>query len=175
MLNHYNPVTISNLKNGAHFYYHGVEWIKLGNEQEGALAITDHTLFKTRFDMWHHCNKFNEAEIFEELNEWIRKHADLNDLRVYTINMMDDRGCKSYGKASCFCGLLTAELKRKYFEEIPNFHCCWWLATPWRANGNEVIVVADGNMDEFDRCYVGNICQAIPTCIFELTTEVKQC
>lgn len=120
----------SKIKDGDHFTYRGIEFIRLGKEQDGILCVTAKIWKTLPFDK-NGYNDFSIASICKALNNEFRPLLDDNDLLTYEMDLTADNGDKSYGHFYVYAGLLSADLYRKYRNYIPNYDRWVWLCTPW--------------------------------------------
>ncbi len=120
----------SKIKDGEHFIYKGIEFIRLGKEQGGILCITAKVWKELPFDK-DGCNNFKKASICKALNNEFRPLLDDNDLLTYQMDLTVDNGDKAYGSLCVHVGLLSADLYRKYRDYIPLFDEWMWTCTAW--------------------------------------------
>ena len=153
------------IKDGEHFTYKGIEFIRLGKEQGGILCITAKIWKTLPFDK-EGCNNFKKASICKVLNNEFRPLLDDNDLITYQMDLTADNGDKAYGSLCVHAGLLSADLYRKYRDYIPSYNDWIWLCTPWYCSGFAICVrcvstggvLGDGN--------AGGAGGVVPACIF---------
>ena len=107
----------SKIKDGERFTYKGIEFVRLGKEQDGILCITAKIWKALLFDK-RGCNNFKKASICKALNTDFRSLLGDNDLLAYEMDLTADNGDKAYGKACVYVGLLSADLYRKYRNYI---------------------------------------------------------
>ena len=153
------------IKNGDHFTYKGIEFIRLGKEQGGILCITAKIWKTLPFDK-DGCNNFKKASVCKALNNEFRPLLDDNDLLTYQMDLTADNGDKAYGSLCVHAGLLSADLYRKYRDYIPSYNDWVWLCTPWYCSGIAYYVRGvgtDGTLSS-DRAYDAN--GVVPACIF---------
>lgn len=153
------------IKDGEHFTYKGIEFIRLGREQGGILCITAKIWKTLPFDK-DGCNNFKKASICKVLNNEFRPLLDDNDLLTYQMDLIADNGDKAYGSLCVHAGLLSADLYRKYRDYIPSYNDWIWLCTPWYCSGfagNVRIVYTDGALNYVNAYYA---CGVVPACIF---------
>lgn len=155
------------IKDGEHFIYNGIEFIRLGKEQGGILCITAEIWKTLPFDI-NGCNNFRRASICKALNNEFRPLLDDNDLLTYQMDLTADNGDKAYGPLCVHAGLLSAELYRKYRDYIPSYNDWVWFCTPWYCSGKADCVRgvhADGMLYN---CYVTQSGGAVvPAVIFK--------
>ena len=89
------------IKDGEHFTYKGIEFIRLGKEQGGILCITAKIWKTLPFDK-DGCNNFKKASICKVLNNEFRPLLDDNDLLTYQMDLTADNGDKAYGYTQDF-------------------------------------------------------------------------
>lgn len=118
-------------KPGEHFTYNEMEFIYLGEEQGGALAIAA-TLLKddVPFDE-DGKNDWRGSTLRKRLNGEDLKSLNRGDLLPFTSDLTADDGLKDYGSAKDYVFLLSCDLYRKYREFIPCHDRCWWTLTPY--------------------------------------------
>lgn len=153
------------IKDGDHFTYKGIEFIRLGKEQGGILCITAKIWKTLPFDK-DGCNNFKKASVCKALNNEFRPLLDDNDLLTYQMDLTADNGDKAYGSLCVHAGLLSADLYRKYRDYIPSYNDWVWLCTPWYCSGgaNYVrCVYTDGTLNGG---YAGYADGVVPACIF---------
>ena len=133
-------VNFNTIKDGEHFTYNGIEFVRLGKEQEGILCITAKIWKSLPFDK-DSCNNFEDSFICNELNngEFITLF-NMQDICIQTVDLTADNGDKSYGKTNVYVGLLSADLYRKYRDYIPSYNDWVWLCTPWYCSGNVDVI-----------------------------------
>lgn len=153
------------IKDGKHFTYNGIEFIRLGKEQGGILCITAKIWKTLPFDK-DGCNNFEKASIFNALNNEFCSLLDDNDLLTYKMDLTADNGDKAYGSLFVHVGLLSADLYRKYRDYIPSYDNWVWLCTPWYCS-DTAISVRNVNTDRTLYCdFAGNAYGVVPACIF---------
>ena len=124
------------IKDGDHFTYKGIEFIRLGKEQGGIFCITAKIWKTLPFDEYSCCNNFKEASICKVLNSEFCPLLDDNDLLTYQMDLTADNGDKTYGSLRVHVGLLSADLYRKYRDYIPSYNDWIWFCTPWYCSNN---------------------------------------
>lgn len=121
---------ITTVKDGARFIYNGVEFIRLGKEQDGILCITAKVWKDIAFDK-DGCNNFKKASVKKLLNGEFLSLLNENDLLPYTMDLTADNGDKAYGTDTAKVGLLSTDLYRKYRDFIPLYPEWMWTCTAW--------------------------------------------
>lgn len=154
------------IKDGEHFTYKGIEFVRLGKEQGGILCVTAKIWKRLAFDK-NGCNNFKKASICKALNNEFRPLLDDNDLLTYKMDLTADNGDKAYGEFCVHIGLLSADLYRKYRDYIPKYDSWVWLSTPWYCSGlaNIVRLVYAGGM--LDGYLASDAYGVVPACIFK--------
>lgn len=153
------------IKDGDHFTYKGIEFVRLGKEQGGILCITAKIWKKLPFDK-DGCNNFKKASICKALDAEFRPLLDDNDLLTYQMDLTADNGDKTYGAFFVHAGLLSADLYRKYRDYIPHYDDWVWLSTPWYCSGCAYFVRyvrTDGVLNFNGANGAGGV---VPACIF---------
>lgn len=153
------------IKDGEHFTYKGIEFIRLGKEQGGILCITAKIWKTLPFDK-EGCNNFKKASICKVLNNEFRPLLDDNDLLTYQMDLTADNGDKAYGSLCVHAGLLSADLYRKYRDYIPSYNDWIWLCTPWYCSGAANSVRGVGTGGALGSSSVYSAHGVVPACIF---------
>lgn len=118
---------------GETFTVADVEFVALGAEQRGLLAVTKEPIGEYPFDE-DGCNDWRQSSIRRFLNEeWVKKF-DKAMLLPFTSDLTADDGMTDYGKCEDFAFLLSDALHRKYRAVLPKYDCWWWHLTPWTCN-----------------------------------------
>ena len=153
------------IKDGEHFTYKGIKFIRLGKEQGGILCITAKIWKKLPFDE-DGCNNFKKASICKVLNNEFRPLLDDNDLLTYQMDLTADNGDKAYDSLCVHVGLLSADLYRKYRDYIPSYDDWAWFCTPWYCS-DTASSVRNVNTNRKLYCdFVRNAYGVVPACIF---------
>lgn len=118
------------IKPGTHFLYYGVEFVALGMEQGGVLAVSAHTWNEIPFDE-DGSNDWRKSSIKDALNGDFLECLDLDDLLPFVSDLTADDGLKNYGTSEDYVFLLSCDLYRKYRENIPRYDASVWTLTPW--------------------------------------------
>lgn len=161
----------SKIKDGEHFMYHGIEFIRLGLEQGGVLCMTAKPIAEEAFDP-NGCNNWAKSRARKKLNTEFLSLMDENDLLPFESDLTADNGDTAYGKCVDKIGILSCDLYRKYRKIVPLFDEWMWTCTPWHcgtpSSGSALgvrLVRSDGLM--YDVSADGAIGLA-PACIFHL-------
>lgn len=123
-------VELLSLNAGQHFLYNDIEFVKLGNEQDGILCITAQIWKKLPFDEGG-SNNFEKSSICKVLHKKFCPLIKFDALQIYTMDLIADNGDDTYGLLCVYAGLLSADLYRKYRDYIPEYDNWVWLCTPW--------------------------------------------
>lgn len=161
----------SKIKDGEHFMYHGIEFIRLGLEQGGVLCMTAKPIAEEAFDP-NGCNNWAKSRARKKLNTEFLSLMDENDLLPFESDLTADNGDTAYGKCVDKIGILSCDLYRKYRKIVPLFDEWMWTCTPWYcgtpSSGHARIVrlvISDGTMGGYGaRGALG----LAPACIFHL-------
>lgn len=161
----------SKIKDGEHFMYHGIEFIRLGLEQGGVLCMTAQPIAEEAFDP-NGCNNWVKSRARENLNTKFLSLMDENDLLPFESDLTADNGDATYGKCVDKIGILSCDLYRKYRKIVPLFDEQMWTCTPWHcgtpnfrcANGVRR-VDSDGTVFNGNASFVHSLA---PACIFHL-------
>ena len=161
----------SKIKDGEHFMYHGIEFVRLGLEQGGVLCMTAKPISEEVFDP-NGCNNWAKSRARKKLNTEFLSLMDENDLLPFESDLTADNGDTAYGKCVDKIGILSCDLYRKYRKIVPLFDEWMWTCTPWHCgtpnSGTARIVrrvYSDGTVDYYS---AGNAVGLAPACIFHL-------
>lgn len=161
----------SKIKDGDHFIYRGIEFIRLGEEQGGILCMTAHVWNETAFDE-NGCNDWRKSSARKLLNSEFLDMLNKDDLLPYHSDLTADNGDTTYGECADYIGLLSCDLYRKYRKFIPLFDEWMWTCTPWYCGtpnsggaGGVRRVGADGSLGGSSAT---NAYGLAPACIFHL-------
>lgn len=155
-------------KPGERFTYNGMEFVVLGEEQGGILAVMAHELGeKMPYDEDNGKNDWRKSTLRKYLNGEFLENFNRGDLLPFVSDLTSDDGMKDYGTSEDFIALLSCDLYRKYREFMPKYNTWVWTITPWSClPGNahyERIVYTDGSLGN----YVANYAYGVaPACIF---------
>lgn len=161
----------SKIKDGDHFTYRGIEFIRLGEEQGGILCMTAQVWNETAFDE-NGCNDWRKSSARKLLNSEFLDMLNKDDLLPYHSDLTADNGDTTYGECADYVGLLSCDLYRKYRKIVPLFNEWMWTCTPWHCDtpnsgGASGVrrVSPDGALDVSGAFYSGGLA---PACIFHL-------
>lgn len=152
---------------GKHFTYNGIEFVALGEEQGGILAIVAEPLEDGMPLDKNNCNDWRKSTLRRYLNEEYIKNFDKADLLPFVSDLTTDSGQKDYGTSEDYIALLSCDLYRKYCEAMPKYDTWVWTLTPWHIfpsdASSERIVDTDGSVS-FSNAYDSS--GVAPACLF---------
>lgn len=90
---------------GEHFNYNGIEFVALGEEQGGLLAVVAHELDKEYAFDKDNCNDWRKSTLRRYLNEEYIKNFDKADLLPLVSDLTTDSGQKDYGTSEDYIAL----------------------------------------------------------------------
>ena len=124
------------IKDGEHFTYKGIEFVRLGEEQGGVLCVTA-KLWKKEiaFDK-DNCNNWAKSSIRKTLNSKFLALLNSDDLLLFESDLIADNGDTAYGKCTDKVGLLSCDLFRKYRKYVPRYDDWAWTCTPWSCDAS---------------------------------------
>lgn len=131
---------LANLKPGAYFFYGGVQWVVLeNNDKIGAtLSIAAEPVFNRAFDAENR-NDWRVSSLRKELNgpffdALIAEGANRAAFLDWESDLTADDGMTDYGTTTDKIALLSDSLYRKYRQYIPLVDDWCWTLTPWTCN-----------------------------------------
>lgn len=161
----------SKIKDGEHFMYHGIEFIRLGLEQGGVLCMTAKPIAEEAFDP-NDCNNWTKSRARKKLNTEFLSLMDENDLLPFESDLTADNGDTAYGKCVDKIGILSCDLYRKYRKIVPLFDEWMWTCTPWHCGtphsgyaDSVRLVLSDGTVGHNNAYGASGLA---PACIFHL-------
>ena len=161
----------SKIKDGEHFMYHGIEFIRLGLEQGGVLCMTAKPIAEEAFDP-NGCNNWAKSRARKKLNTEFLSLMDENDLLPFESDLTADNGDTAYGKCVDKIGILSCDLYRKYRKIVPLFDEWMWTCTPWHcgtpSSGGAPIVRLVGSDGTVNSVTAHTAIGLAPACIFHL-------
>ena len=170
-INNERKPDFSKIKDGDHFTYRGIEFIRLGEEQGGILCMTAQVWNETAFDE-NGCNDWRKSSARKLLNSEFLDMLNKDDLLPYHSDLTADNGDITYGECADYIGLLSCDLYRKYRKIIPLFDEWMWTCTPWYCgtpySGYAYVVrlvVTDGSLNNRNAYDAFGLA---PACIFHL-------
>lgn len=135
---------------GEHFNYNGIEFVALGEEQGGLLAVVAHELDKEHAFDKDNKNDWRKSSLRKFLNEDYIKQLNRGDLLPFVSDLTADDGTTDYGTSEDYIFMLSDNLRRKYRPYLPKYDNWVWSITPYSchpsvANGAR-IVSTDGSL-----------------------------
>lgn len=175
-------LTLKEIKPGAHFFWQGLEFVKLGKEQGGILVVSAKILLKERFDKNEYNNNYKKSTVRKSIEAIKNKFpADNDDLLDYTMDLTADNGDKDCGSyiANKNFGLLTYDSYRKYNGKklMPRWENSWiWLCTPDTGYGTTVRIANDPSNPSVALSYMDAYVSlgVAPACLLKESTLVIQ-
>lgn len=154
-------------KPGDRFTYNGIEFVALGEEQGGILAIVAKRLDeKMPFDKEDR-NNWKGSTLQEHLNGEYLQNFNKGDLLPFVSDLTADDGMTDYGTSEDYIAILSDNLYRKYRAVIPRYDTWVWSITPYsclKCYANvERIVNTGGSVDDNGALYASGVA---PACIF---------
>lgn len=154
-------------KPGEHFNYKGKEFVALGVEQGGLLAVVAHELDEEYAFDEDNKNDWRISSLRKLLNGDYLEEFDKNDLFPFVSDLTADDGTTDYGTSEDYIFLLSDNLRRKYRAYIPKYDNWVWSITPYSClpsyASTERFVYLDGSLNSGHAiCAVG----AAPACLF---------
>lgn len=158
-------IQISELNSGDKFKFSGFDWILLGDEQGGKLAIAEKIIGTYSFDENGH-NDWKKSSPRELLNSEFLEILKKEDLLPFTSDLTADDGLIDYGSSEDFVFLLSDALYRKYRYKTPKYNMWTWTITPHStltSNGSyyERVVDVDGSLINVLAHHVHGVAPAI--------------
>lgn len=152
---------------GEHFNYNGIEFVALGEEQGGLLAVVAHELDEEYAFDKDNCNDWRKSTLRRYLNEEYIKNFDKADLLPLVSDLTTDSGQKDYGTSEDYIALLSCDLYRKYREYMPKYNTWVWTLTPWHiypSIASTARIVNTGGSLNYNRAFYSN--GVAPACLF---------
>lgn len=154
---------------GKHFSYKGIEFVVLGEEQGGILAVVSKPLDEKMPFNNDGNNDWHTSSPRSYLNEEYLAKFEKADLLPFTSDLTSDDGMDDYGSCTDYIALLSDALYRKYRKVMPKYDNWVWTITPYSCTekcGNRfyarVIDVYGALHNSRVRCSLG----VAPACIF---------
>ena len=128
---------LSDLKQGAYFFYGGIQWVILENDSKigATLALAAEPAFNRAFDEENR-NDWRVSSLRRELNgpffdALIAEGANRAAFLDWESDLTADDGMPDYGTARDKIALISCDLYREYRALLPKIGCWWWTLTPW--------------------------------------------
>lgn len=131
-INHDVGGSLSIMRDGEHFYYHNIEFVKLGEEQGGILCITADLWGEGVFDS-HEKPSWGTSAIRDKLYREVWPLVDEDDLLEMTLDLtsvilnLSRRGAKNTTKDTI--GILSLEQYEKYKSVMPKYDKTIWTCS----------------------------------------------
>lgn len=152
---------------GEHFFYNGIEFVALGKEQGGILAVVAERLEERMAFDKNNKNDWRSSTLREYLNGEYINNFDTDDLLPFVSDLTSDDGMTDYGTSEDFVALLSDNLYRKYRKFMPQYDTWVWTITPWSCNPGyahlERNVYTSGALHSY---YANSGYGVAPACIF---------
>ena len=152
---------------GERFTRGGIEFVALGMEQGGVLAVAAKRLEDEMAYDEDGSNDWRKSSLRKYLNEEFVKNFDKGDLLPFVSDLTSDDGMTDYGTSEDFVALLSDNLYRKYRKFMPKYDTWVWTITPWSCHpGNanyERRVNTSGALNHY---YAYGGYGVAPACIF---------
>lgn len=116
---------------GERFVRGGIEFVALGMEQGGVLAVAAKRLEDEMAYDEDGSNDWRKSSLRKYLNEEFVKNFDKGDLLPFVSDLTSDDGMTDYGTSEDFVALLSDNLYRKYRKFMPQYDTWVWTITPW--------------------------------------------
>ena len=163
---------IENLRSGERFNFCGFEWVLLGDEQGGKLAVMADIIDEYPFDK-NNKNDWRKSSLRAELNEKFIKKLDTAALLPFVSALTADDGLKDYGTSEDLVFLLSCDLYRKYRAVMPKYNTWVWTITPYSTLPSNAdigrIVGTDGALGNV---YALHSNGAAAACLFNPQSEI---
>lgn len=152
---------------GERFTRGGVEFVALGMEQGGVLAVAAKRLEDEMAYDEDGSNDWRKSSLRKYLNEEFVKNFDKGDLLPFVSDLTSDDGMTDYGTSEDFVALLSDNLYRKYRKFMPQYDTWVWTITPWSCHPGDAyyerIVSTSGALNGSN---ASNGHGVAPACIF---------
>ena len=152
---------------GEHFNYNGIEFVALGEEQGGLLAVVAHELDEEHAFDKDNKNDWRKSSLRKFLNEDYIEQLNRGDLLPFVSDLTADDGTTDYGTSEDYIFMLSDNLRRKYRPYLPKYDNWVWSITPYSCLPSSAyharIVNTDGSLHYF-RAYIS--LGVAPACLF---------
>lgn len=155
---------------GTRFTYRGIEFVALGEEQGGVLAVVAKRLENEMPFDEENSNDWRSSTLRKYLNGEYLENFNKGDLLPFISDLTSDDGMTDYGTSEDYIALLSDNLYRKYRKVMPKYDTWIWTITPWSclpgtAYG-ERSVGTSGALSSYIAHYASGVA---PACIFNLS------
>lgn len=151
---------------GDQFTYNGMDFIILGIEQGGVLAVEEQTLDEEMPYDKDGSNDWRKATLRKYLNEEHIKKFNKGDLLPFVSTLISTDKRTNYGTSKDYIFLLSYDLFRKYRALIPYYGTWVWTITPATSIGEK-------NNVEYNNLYSiapsSHAKPVAPACLFKLS------
>ena len=155
---------------GEHFFYNGIEFVALGEEQGGLLAVVAERLEERMAFDENNKNDWRSSTLREYLNGEYINSFDKDDLVKMVSDLTSDDGMTDYGTSEDFIALLSDNLYRKYRKFMPQYDTWVWTITPWSCSPGSAYIERNVNTSgALNGNYAGDAYGVAPACIFNLS------
>lgn len=152
---------------GEHFNYNGIEFVALGEEQGGLLAVVAHELDKEHAFDKDNKNDWRKSSLRKFLNEDYIKQLNRGDLLPFVSDLTADDGTTDYGTSEDYIFMLSDNLRRKYRPYLPKYDNWVWSITPYSCHPSHAslarVVSTDGSL-HYNFAFGSN--GVAPACLF---------
>lgn len=152
---------------GERFVRGGIEFVALGMEQGGVLAVAAKRLEDEMAYDEGGSNDWRKSSLRKYLNEEFVKNFNKGDLLPFVSDLTSDDSMTDYGTSEDFVALLSDNLYRKYRKFMPQYDTWVWTITPWSCHpGNayrERLVHTSGALSHYYAIFGYGVA---PACIF---------
>lgn len=152
---------------GERFTRGGIEFVALGMEQGGVLAVATKRLEDEMAYDEDGSNDWRKSSLRKYLNEEFVKNFNKGDLLPFVSDLTSDDGMTDYGTSEDFVALLSDNLYRKYRKFMPKYDTWVWTITPWSClpgNANFERIVHTSGALYYNGAYIAY--GVAPACIF---------
>ena len=152
---------------GERFTRGGIEFVALGMEQGGVLAVAAKRLEDEMAYDEDGSNDWRKSSLRKYLNEEFVKNFDKGDLLPFVSDLTSDDGMTDYGTSEDFVALLSDNLYRKYRKFMPKYDTWVWTITPWSCHpGDANIERGVGTSGALSNSHAIHGNGVAPACIF---------
>ena len=165
-------IQLSDVPDGEEFSWCGYSWVKLGSEQDGVLCIASKIVYDMKFSKDNDAD-YKKSDIKKYLEGTFLKELNQDDMLDYLMDLMSDNGDKVLGTCKGKIGLITCDLYRKYYYQIPRYSDWWWTCTAWGYSSSAYgvrHVYADGSLYGSGADGSRGV---VPACILKPSTKIR--
>ena len=152
---------------GEHFNYKGIEFVVLGAEQGGILAVVAKPLEERMAFDESNRNDWRGSTLQEFLNGEYLERLGKADLLPLVSDLTADDGMTDYGTSEDYVAILSDNLYRKYKKVVPKYDIPVWSITPWSCLPGHAyygrIVYTSGVLSSYLANYTYGVA---PACLF---------